>query len=294
MTYTKKSLFVLFFILLIPICIIGQENYVSNIRIDITNSQKMLIKYDLLAPSPDALFNVSLSLTNKGNRVNYSSGMMGDFGNFTVSGRDKAIVWYYKMDGYNGNIEDVKLDIYAVLIPVPDAAFSYKIVGSKLPYRVVFSNHSKNANIFSWNFDDPGSGQNNISQLESPEHTYERARAYSVSLKVVSGETGLEDSITKYVQLNKGELPVADYKYNLTSKTAPSTVWFKSVSDNAQEYYWSFGDPESGENNYSTKKNPVHVFNKPGTYHVILTVTNTASKERHSHNKDILISGSNK
>ncbi len=293
MMYKLRSLLI-FLILLIPLGIIGQENYASNIRTDTTNSQKMLIKYDLIAPLSGAMFNVSLSLSANGKNVKYSSAMMGDFGNLTTAGRDKAIVWYYMMDGFEGNIEDIEVSITAALIAIPTADFSFEIVGSKLPYKVVFSNKSQNADELSWNFDDPGSGPNNLSQLERPEHTYLRARAYSVSLLVKSVETGLSDSITKLVELNRGELPTADYKYKLSSKVAPSTGWFRSLADNAHEYSWSFGDPDSGNNNSSAKKNPVHVFNKPGTYHVVLTVTNTTSKEKHSHNKDILISGSNK
>ena len=251
MTSIARSFIILLFILIFPIGIIGQENYASNIRIEITNSQKMLIKYDLLTPSPKALFNVGLSLSENSKSVKFSSAMMGDFGNLTTAGRDKAIVWYYKMDGFLGKVEDVKVSIFATLIPAPGADFSFEIIGNKLPYQVIYSNQSHNCNEFSWDFDDPGSGPNNTSLLKNPEHTYLRARKYAVSLVVKSGETGLTDSITKQVPLNRGELPIAGFKYKLTSKTAPSTVWFRSTAVNANEYYWSFDDSDSGKKNYS-------------------------------------------
>jgi hypothetical protein len=35
---------------------------------------------------------------------------------------------------------------------------------------------------------------------------------------------------------------------------------------------WDFGDPASGQDNFSTAENPVHIFSSPGTYNVSMSV----------------------
>jgi len=267
--------------------VVGQENYASNIKLDISTSQKMLITYDLLSPEINSLYNVSLTMTYRGSPLEFNN-VFGDFGRLITAGREKAIVWYYNND-FEGNIADVKVDIMASMIPAPVAGFDYEIIGDKLPFTVVFQNKSKNSDSYIWNFDDSGSGPSNTTNLENPEHTYLRARVFVVSLTAISEESGLRDSVKVQVNLNLGDLPVSSFKYNLTSKAAPSTVWFKNSATHADEYHWSFDDPDSGSNNYSAKKNPVHIFSLPGSYQVILTVTNTESMESHSHSENIVV-----
>jgi len=271
--------------------LVGQVNYASNVRTDISTSQKMLITYDLLSPEVGSLYNVSLSLTYKGNKISFNNAF-GDFGRLIEAGREKAIVWYYKND-FEGNITEVKVDIQARIIPAPEAGFNYEIIGEKLPFQVIFQNQSKNCGSYIWHFDDPGSGPSNTSELENPEHTYLRSRVYTVSLVATAEESELKDSISIQVNLNIGELPVANFNYKLVSKAAPATAWFKNTAIHASEYHWNFDDPDSGSQNYSGKKNPVHIFSRPGNYKVVLTVTNTNSMESHSHTENIVVSGSN-
>jgi len=42
-------------------------------------------------------------------------------------------------------------------------------------------------------------------------------------------------------------------------------------------YEWNFGDPDSGNNNFSTQRNPSHSYSQSGNYSVKLTVTDVAS-----------------
>ena len=268
----------------------AQENYASNVKTDISTSQKMLITYDLLSPEPGALYNVTFSLTHRGSTVKFNNAF-GDFGRLIAGGRGKAIVWYYK-DDYQGDISEVKVDIVASIITPPKADFKFEVVGSKLPFQVRFQNQSINCDSFVWNFDDPGSGPSNTSEEKNPEHTYLRARIYTVKMIATSSESGLLDSISLPVRLNIGELPVANFSFRLTSSSAPATAWFKNASEKANEYYWNFDDPDSGSDNFSAKKNPVHIYTSPGNYDVVLTVTNSKSKESHSHTKEVVVSGS--
>ncbi len=58
-----------------------------------------------------------------------------------------------------------------------------------------------------------------------------------------------------------------------TSGCQPLVVQFYETSpDEGQQYIWNFGDPNSS--NTSTLKNPVHIFNQPGTYTISLTTIN--------------------
>jgi PKD repeat protein len=51
-------------------------------------------------------------------------------------------------------------------------------------------------------------------------------------------------------------------------------VSFINSSLNATHYSWDFGDTESGSNNYSSLKNPIHTFTNGGNYLVKLAVRN--------------------
>jgi len=290
MTACLRALFTFFLFWGLTSYLTGQDNYASNITTDISAGEKMLITYDIRSQNPNDLFDVTLTLSYKGQPVSYNSAF-GDFGGSITAGHQKAIVWYYKND-FEGEVSDIKVEISARLIPAPLAAFKYEIIGSKPPFRVVFNNLSQNASSYSWNFDDPGSGPGNFSTLENPEHIYLRARIYSVSLVAAEGSGGRADSVKTDIRFNTGELPVADFKYSMSSKSAPTTAWFKSSSANADEYHWDFGDPASGNDNYSAKKNPVHIYNQPGNYRVVLTVTNKTSMESHSHTENIIVNGS--
>jgi len=250
----------------------------------------MHINYDILEQEDAAFFDVALNLIHNGRQINFTTAI-GDYGNLTSSGMNKAIAWKFKND-FQGNIAEVVIEVLARMIPNPKASYEFDIIGRKPPFQVLFRNLSENSDSFTWDFDDPGSGPSNYSNLKNPEHMYMRARVYSVGLLAVSESTGISDSVRMEVKLNLGELPVAKFKYNLSSKTAPATAWFKNTSANSDEYHWNFGDPDSGSKNYSAKKNPVHIFSRPGEYQVVLTVSNTKSMESHSHTKDLVVSSS--
>lgn len=73
-----------------------------------------------------------------------------------------------------------------------------------------------------------------------------------------------------------------DFNSNVTNGTAPLTVVFTGVSENATEWQWDFGD---GTANY-TSQNFTHTYRTAGFYNVTLTVTGmnetvTESKQNH-------------
>lgn len=71
--------------------------------------------------------------------------------------------------------------------------------------------------------------------------------------------------------------------------TPGTAVAFKAVTEaNLTAYAWDFGDPNSGEANFSAAAAPVHVYENEGTYSVSLRVTDTFQCE-HSIQKSSLI-----
>lgn len=68
--------------------------------------------------------------------------------------------------------------------------------------------------------------------------------------------------------------PVAIFAYTPTQPIQGLPVNFQNLSTNANDYFWDFGDPESGSANTSTEQNPEHIFSSPGTYTVRLIAIN--------------------
>jgi len=86
----------------------------------------------------------------------------------------------------------------------------------------------------------------------------------------------LKDDIDKVIveviarKLNK---PEAKFDFKVSGDKPPYEVSFNNLSKNADRYSWNFGDLKYPENNLSSQKSPVHIFNSRGSYNVQLTVT---------------------
>ncbi len=65
--------------------------------------------------------------------------------------------------------------------------------------------------------------------------------------------------------------PIASFQYAI-SQTNFLEVTFTNYSQNATSYDWNFGDGKT-----STEANPVHVYDDPGNYTVVLTAKNSAN-----------------
>jgi PKD repeat protein len=78
----------------------------------------------------------------------------------------------------------------------------------------------------------------------------------------------------------------ANFTATHTTGIAPLKVHFTDTSDTTPwKWSWDFGD---GTN--STEKNPVHIYKKPGTYTVNLTVWNDLGSDTFSKNNLVSIS----
>ncbi|PKA96786.1 PKD repeat protein [Flavobacteriaceae bacterium MAR_2009_75] len=118
-----------------------------------------------------------------------------------------------------------------------------------------------------WDFDDDSN-----SSSKNTSHTFDKAGVYKVTL-TVQDEEGLKDttSVTITVEEPKNEAPIAKASADVTSGELPLEISFRasnSTDDKSiKSYKWNFKDGSS-----SSSKNPKHIFKKPGTFEVELTV----------------------
>lgn len=82
---------------------------------------------------------------------------------------------------------------------------------------------------WNWVFGDPGSGVNNGSTLQNPQHSYTATGAYVVTLDIVTNQ-GCRDTVTQNLYVN-GSYPVANFNaLNATTMCANDTVAIKDAS----------------------------------------------------------------
>jgi gliding motility-associated-like protein len=158
--------------------------------------------------------------------------------------------------------------------PSPTADFSNSFVS--LDDIVLFSDESTlnggaPLEFWSWNFDDPGSGTENTSELQNPEHLFTEARDFNVAL-LVTDENGCEGQTMKTITVN--EKPVADFLQGLACDQSEVQFTDNSTTSvgNITNWWWDFDDPASGISNQSNAQNPTHLFSSAGVYNVQLII----------------------
>jgi PKD repeat protein len=133
-----------------------------------------------------------------------------------------------------------------------------------------FNNSTESEAVWMWNFGEPTSA-NNTSTLKNPTHTYAAPGLYMVTL---SATTPNGCVVTRRKQIRIGVIPVMDFIYSKVCAAAPVEFTVSSLTSDTptMAIAWNFGDPES-QNNLSAEDSPTHVFTRPGTYSVTLTLT---------------------
>lgn len=125
--------------------------------------------------------------------------------------------------------------------------------------------------LWNWNFQDPVTGNNNISTLKEPTHVFSDAGTFQVELVVTSSE-GCKDTVARPVNVNP--LPEVDFTFTNVCEGAPNQMTSTSTISGgtiiSQE--WNFGDGSPVE----TGANVNHVFPSYGYYNVTLTAISEA------------------
>ncbi|MEM6964665.1 MAG: PKD domain-containing protein, partial [Bacteroidota bacterium] len=166
---------------------------------------------------------------------------------------------------------------FVVVGDTPDVSFGTSV--SSLTAE--FSNTSTNALSYFWDF-----GDGNTSVEENPMHEYAANGTYTVTLTAANacGSVTTTEMIT--VQYS-GSAPSAAFTSNVTTGCIPFTVNFEDQSSgDATAWEWSFpgGSPVS-----STEQNPTITYNTPGTYDVMLIVSNPGGSNTASQTSMIIV-----
>lgn len=128
-----------------------------------------------------------------------------------------------------------------------------------------------------WNF-----GDGVTSSASSPEHVYETAGYYLVSLSVSSLDKKCTDFYSDFIAVGSVQCR-ANYSYDVNPTTL--NVTFSNTSEGAlSKYFWNFGD-----GTFSVLKNPVHTYKKEGNYSVSLTVSNLTGTCTDVYSSDIQV-----
>lgn len=157
------------------------------------------------------------------------------------------------------------LSVFAVLLsgcrkdifPLADFGVNYTTVQ---PNELVeFTNFSRDANRYSWDF-----GDGTYSNVLDPTHYYDREGTYLVTLTVESVDGNI-DVATITIEVIYTLL--ADFQASSTKVQPDDIIQFTNYSVNGYKYTWDFGD-----GTYSNVPNPTHYYSNEGTYQVKLTI----------------------
>jgi PKD repeat protein len=126
---------------------------------------------------------------------------------------------------------------------------------------------------YSWNFGD-GTTQD-TGTTSSASHAYSGPGTYTVTL-TVTDDLGLTTSVSHQVTVDAP--PAASFAVSANPAVTGSTVGFDAASSSDSVgtitgYSWSFGDGAT-----STGQTTGHEYSVPGTYTIVLTVTNDAGQ----------------
>ncbi len=148
----------------------------------------------------------------------------------------------------------------------PTSNFSGSPVEGCVPLVVQFTNNSSsNSDSFEWTFE---GGTPATSTDPAPTVTYNNTGVFDVEL-IASNAEG-SDTLTRLEYVVVAQDPVAMFE----SSGVDLTFTFTNLSTDATSYDWDFGD-----GNGSEEENPVHTYDAPGDYTVILTVINICGED---------------
>lgn len=202
-----------------------------------------------------------------------------DFGDGGITGKQHPVHTYLQKGSFsvsltvtdtNGCRDLAVKSSYINTVPSPRAGFKVnKTYSCDTPFTVSFTDTSKGAGPFNyqWDFGD-GSG----SAKKDPVHIYRQFGLFDVTL-TITDTTGCKDTVEKSgfiriekfvpkldVNLEHGCLSPKKDKFKFEDNSTPFTTF----------HVWKFGDGST-----SNKRNPEHLYQKPGVYEVTLVTGNS-------------------
>ncbi|WP_192348707.1 MBG domain-containing protein [Algoriphagus sp. Y33] len=149
-------------------------------------------------------------------------------------------------------------------VPVQSDFVTDALENCSVPQEVNFSDRSKNADTWRWNFGDGTIISSSYGfSPKNPKHTYTEPGDFTVSLTIQDTVTGVTSISSKIIKIRDVK---ADFEADKTIACGPNAVQFTDKSTEASSWLWDFGDGTS-----STEQNPIHTFDH-GRYSVRLTI----------------------
>lgn len=166
----------------------------------------------------------------------------------------------------DGCIDSISREVEVVENPTANFTYSEACLGEVVQFTDLSSlNGGSEIVNWYWNFDDPVTGVNNTSNLQNPTHVFSGTGTYDVLLFITNQE-GCTDSITKPVVVNSPE--DVDFTADRDTACIEEIIQFNGIGNNIATWFWEFGDGGT-----DIGQNPQYAYMQPGTYDVLLTVT---------------------
>ncbi|WP_410508508.1 PKD domain-containing protein [Methanosarcina hadiensis] len=204
---------------------------------------------------------------------------------YTAAGNYTVALTVSNTAGSNTATKSNYIVVTGTAVQKPVASFSSNVTSGKVPLNVQFNDTSTGSPAtWNWNF-----GDGNSSTEKNPKHIYSTAGNYTVALTVSNAAGSNTATKSNYITVAGTALakPVLNYWGSPRNGTVPHTVSFKDNSSNSPTAWnWTFGD-----GTYSTERNPVHTYTKPGTYTIYITVTNAAGSTSGGKGNYITVTG---
>ena len=199
---------------------------------------------------------------------------------FEVWTMDCKNAFFSKSFFYNGSPEYIA--DFKICDVVPDDCFADFVVyydsllKENIPARFFDKSQGNNINTWHWEF-----GDNTMpSKEKNPQHIYAKPGQYNVCLTVANIANGVvlcKNTICKLINLNSfppQNLCKAAFVAFRDSTSLTYNFFDKSVGKEITKWHWDFGD-----STYSDEKNPIHTFDKPGTYNICLKISSPEAAE---------------
>jgi PKD repeat protein len=182
----------------------------------------------------------------------------------------------------DGCVDSIQHLVISIPSPAANFTFSSSSCATQITQFTDQSQPNGGGTILSWlwNFGDPGSGPQNVSNSQNPGHAFTHAGNFWVTLQVTNGST-CADTIGKSVVVDS--LPTAAFNADTVCFGHVTTFTNTSSGGTIQTYYWQFGDGQTGN-----QASPQHQYATAGTFHVILTIT-TNHGCQNTYSRDVFV-----
>ncbi len=146
---------------------------------------------------------------------------------------------------------------------LPTATFDAPVTFGCAPLSINFESTSENVAFFSWDF-----GDGNTSISEHPNHVFEEAGTFEVTLRVTDNFGCFHDTSLLNILVNPVPEAIFDFEKEQVCGV-PADIYFENLSEGASGFQWIFGDDTNSNFN-----DPTHTYNSSGDFNVKMIAVN--------------------